>query len=256
MGSDYINANFIDVSKLETYSWLLNDVSFISYGEKQIKKPFPPIRDSFAVIGSFVGLLPAQSLHSNPSPSPGHVWRFLADGLGTRVCCCGDADERGGGRKGKKREELRLVTSVTQCPREHDDLEGYKTDLFSYNLWWLTIVVRRIQVRFKSSCDGRIKICMDGVLEFSFKRVVNSSEISLACIRKISRQNQPTPRIPTEFRAEFRAETSSGLQAIQSKMFACLCFVVYHRKRLESGKKIALSNCKPQVWDLYSKYQC
>ena len=72
----------------------------------------------FFGIGSFVGLLPAKSLHSNPSSSPRHIWRFLADGLGTRVCCCSDADERGGGGKGKKREDLGLVTSVTEYPRE------------------------------------------------------------------------------------------------------------------------------------------
>ena len=32
MGSDYINANFIDVSKLETFPGYLNNFSFIFYG--------------------------------------------------------------------------------------------------------------------------------------------------------------------------------------------------------------------------------
>lgn len=120
MGSDYINANFIDVSKPETYSRRLK-WCFLYFLWLETKVETVP-RNSwqFVVIVSFIGLLPAQSLHSNPSPSPRHVWGFLADGLGTRVCCCGDADKRGGGGKGKKREDLGLVTSVTECSREHE----------------------------------------------------------------------------------------------------------------------------------------
>ena len=79
-----------------------NKVSSIFYRKERRKTVFLNYWH-FVAIGLLIGLLPAQSLHSNTSPSPWHVWRLLADGLGTRVCCCSDADERGGGREGNKK---------------------------------------------------------------------------------------------------------------------------------------------------------
>ena len=72
---------------------------------------------------------------------------------------------------------------------------------------------------------------MKGVLAFSFKRNVNFSK-KLGVHWKNFRTKSAYPKDSNN-----RTETSSSEQAIQSKMFACLCFVVYHRKRLESGQK-------------------
>ena len=97
--SDYINANYIDVSIMHISMLLVVDKSaFILFHIFRVHRYllycvilFPPS-----------GLQEAKGLHSHTGTNAQHLRRLLENGVGTELGCHSDDNQTGGKNQGKK----------------------------------------------------------------------------------------------------------------------------------------------------------